>query len=74
MSSNTKPVSLILQSEDTLQPRDVPQQPPLVSVGSPEEGEAPCPQEDPKTVLATLINTRIGNTEKLQKGMDKTGG
>ena len=71
---DTRPISSISQSEDTLPPRDVPQQPPLDAVESPDDREAPRYQVNPQTDLTTLINTLIGNTDKLQKGMDKMSG
>ena len=74
VSSDTRPISSISQSEDTLPPRDVPQQPPLDAVESPDDREAPRYQVNPQTDLTTLINTLIGNTDKLQKGMDKMSG
>ena len=71
---DTRPISSISQSEDTLPPRDVPQQPPLDAVDLPDDREAPRYQVNPQTDLTTLINTLIGNTDKLQKGMDKMSG
>ena len=71
---DTRPISSISQSEDTLPPRDVPQQPPLDAVELPDDREAPRYQVNPQTDLTTLINTHIGNTDKLQKGMDKMSG
>ena len=74
VSSNTTSISSALQSEDTLPPRDDPQQASLDPFEFLEEGEAPRPLVDPKTDLTTLISPLIRNTDKLQKGMDKMGG